>query len=249
MTDTRVVSNKVVEVRIGIDSAIADILAPTAPELNAMLSANEAMRWDQFDLNVQASSMGEDPTLADAAGSQIRELLQFGGTASFLQKHQGDTTSIAARIHDLTIKPHTKLVVAIRGLVKIGTAATAGEVWNVFRVTTDAETRERGDSGYSYRVNFRPRGDAGINVIVPSASPTAVAITVPATATVGTPISCTALYEGNDITVGAKWESTDENVLEVLPHGWAIPKTAGSASITATYPGSAAGVATEVTVS
>lgn len=250
MVDTRVISNKAVEVRIGIDTAVVNAEAPTIAELNALLPINEVVRWDSFDLNVQASQMDEDPTLADEAGAQMRSLLQFGGTISLLNAKPGDT-GIAKQAKDLLIKPHTKLVVAIRGMLPIGTAAAAGQVWNVYRVTTDAESHARADTGYSYSVNLRPRGSAGINAIVPSASPTAVVVTPQggATATVGTPKSFKAAYEGVDITVGAQYLSSNPGVLEILPHGWGIPKAAGTAEITATYPGSAAGTPVEITVS
>ncbi|QIK61799.1 hypothetical protein G7068_16160 [Leucobacter viscericola] len=250
MTDTRVTSNKNVEVRLGVETAIANIDAATEAEINALVPARAAMRWDQFDLNVQASSMDEDPTLEDEAGAQMRALLQFGGTASFLTPKPGDT-GIIKQIHDLVIVPHSKLVVAIRGVLPISTPAEAGQVWNLYRVITDAETHERADTGYSFKVNFRPLGQAGINAIVPSSPATSVTLTPVggSTATIGKPLCLNALYEGNDITVGAQYTSSDDAVLEPLPHGWAIPKTAGTASITATYPGSAPGTPLSITVS
>lgn len=250
MPDTRIVSNKVVEVRVGVDSAIADVTAPKITELNALVTLNEVIRWDSFGLNVQASSMESDPVLTDMANAQVRALLQFGGTLSLLEPKPGDA-GVAAQAKNLLIKPHTKLVVAIRGMVPIGTAASAGQVWNVYRVVTDAENYSRADTGYSYSVNLRPRGDAGINAIVPAATAGAVTITPVggATATVGAPKSFKAVYQGVDVTVGAKWASSDSTKLEILPHGWAIPKAAGSASISATYPGSAAGTPVSITVS
>lgn len=248
MADTRVLSNNFVEVRIGTENAIANIEAPTAGELSALLSAREVMRWDQFDLNVQASNMDEDPTLDDEAGTQIRSLLKFGGTASFLTPKPTDT-GIAKQIRDLVIVPHTKLVIAIRGVLPKSTAPAAGQVWNVYKVVADAQSHGRSDTGYSYSVNFRPLGVAGINAIVPSSVATAVALTPASTSlTIGQPKPMKAVYEGIDVTVGAKYTSTAANVVEVTPNGWLIPKIAGTADITATYPGSAAGTPVSITV-
>ena len=102
--DTRVTSNKFVEVRIGPDSAVANVNAPNISELNSLLVVNDDMRWDGFDLNVQASSMEEDPTLSDEAGAQMRSLLQFGGTASFLVPTPDDTGTRKA-VRDMVIVP------------------------------------------------------------------------------------------------------------------------------------------------
>lgn len=248
MADTRVISNLAVEVRIGLDSAIADVTKPSIAELNGLLAVHNDMRWDQFDLNVQASNMEEDPTLGDEAGAQMRSLLQFGGTMSFLVPKPGDSGS-RTQVRDLVIKPHTKLVVAVRGVTPLGTPAAAGQVWNVYRVVTDAQSYARADTGYSYSVNFRPRGHAGINAIVPSAVATAVTLTPRATTlTVGQPKPVKAVYEGVDVTIGAQYTTTDASVLEYLPNGWLVPKKAGTASISATYPGSAAGTPVEITV-
>lgn len=250
MTDTRVITNSHVEVRIGTENAIANIKAPTIAELSAMVSARTAIRWDQFGLNVQASSLESDPTLDDEAGAQMRALLQFGGTMSFINPKPG-STGLRQQIKNMVIKPHTKLVIAIRGVVPKATAPGAGQVWYVFKVITDAQRHARADTGYSFSVNFRPLGEVGVNAIVPSAVATAVTVTAVggATATVGTPKSFKAVYEGVDITVGATWTSSDSSKLEILPHGWAIPKAAGSVDITATYPGSAAGTPVAITVS
>ena len=250
MTDVRVQTNNNVEVRIGTAQAIADVKAPTAAELGAMISARTAIRWDQFGLGVQTSNMESDPTLDDEAGAQMRGLLQFGGTMSFINPKPG-STGLRKQIKDLVIKPHTELVVAIRGVLPKATAPAAGQVWNVFRVITDAQRHARADTGYSYSVNFRPRGEAGVNAIVKSAVPTAVTVTPVGgdTATVGTPKCFTAAYEGNNVSIGATWISSDSTVLEILPHGWAIPLKAGTAEVTATYPGSAAGTPVEITVS
>ena len=64
---------------------------------------------------------------------------QWGGSASFLQPKISDLTSILRQAYDLLITPHVKLVVAIRDMVPIGTAAAAGQVWSVYRVITDAD--------------------------------------------------------------------------------------------------------------
>jgi hypothetical protein len=125
----------------------------------------------------------------------------------------------------------------------------AGQVFNAYHVITDANAELRGDKNRYYTIDFKPKGKVGVNRIVPSPIPTAVALTGPATVAAGASIQIRAAYEGNDITVGAVYVSSDETKAVVTPHGKVIGVAAGSATITATYPGSAAGVAKAITVS
>ena len=249
--DSRILSNRYVSVFLGVETAISNFEAPALAQLRALVPANEAIRWDQYDLNIQASNMESDPTLADAAGAQIRGLMQFGGTISFLEPRPGDT-SVLKQVQDLVSKKHARLVVAVRVGLPVATPLEAGQVINVYHVAADAQTQERGETGYSYRANFRPLGDVGPNAIIPSATAKPVVLTkaLPSgsSISVGDVVNLKAAYEGRDITVGATYQSSDKSVIDFGAHGWGVAKKNGTVSVTATYPGSAAGTALELTV-
>ena len=122
-------------------------------------------------------------------------------------------------------------------------------MFNDYHVITDANNEQRGNKNRYYSINFRQKGGVGVNRIVPSAVATAVTIAGGSTVTVGASIQLKATYEGNDITVGANWVSSDETKAVVTPHGRVIGIAAGPVNISATYPGSAAGTPKSITVS
>lgn len=250
MVDKRVLSNKRVAVRIGPDTAIADYQNPQLDEILSLTNVSGAIRWDGFDLNVEASSQGDDRTLEDEAGSQIRLFTQFGGSISFLTPKDNDTSSVVRVTRELVKTPHTKLAVAVRELILNSVGVVVGQVWNVYRVITDANRHARAETGYSYAINFRPQDDVGINRIIPPATPVAVTLTAVGSTSgpVGTPGFVRAAYLGNNITIGAEYVSSDPDVVEIAPNGAYIRKATGSADITATYPGSLPSTALEITV-
>ena len=64
---------------------------------------------------------------------------------------------------------------------------------------------------------------------------------------VGAPKVVKVSYQGRNITIGAKYASSNEAVVKVR-HGILIPVAAGSATLTVSYPGAAALTPIAVTV-
>lgn len=250
MTDTRVLSNKRVTVLIGLDTAVSSFTQPTLAETQALLNVSTVVRWQNFDFNLSASSQEDDRGLGDEADAKSRSYVQFGGAITFFTPADGDTTSLAYQARQLVKNPRTKLVVAIRTIALNSVAPAAGDVWNFYHVITDANAHGRGKVSYSYSVKMVPQDDCGLNVILSPLVPVAVAITpsAPLAATVGTPFRMTAAYQGSNITTAATWVSSAPLIVSVSKHGIGIPISAGTASITATYPGSAAGTPRVITV-
>lgn len=247
MASTKIASNKNTLFSVGPKTAVPDVLDPTLAQLNATTNVSEAVKWDGYDFNIEASDQDEDRALTDAAGAATRGYENFGGSVAFFTPPPG-ANGIYRDARNIVATPHTELVAVQRDGYAASAPFATGQVVNVYHVITDAKAEERGDKNRYYTIDFKPKGFVGVNRIIPSAVPTAVTITGTASAEVGESTQLHAAYEGNDITVGAQWRSSDESVAVVTPHGIVIGISNGTADITATYPGSAAGDATEVTI-
>jgi len=254
MTDIRLLGNQHVTVAVAPDNGIASwIDGPTVDEADAALNASGGINWDSFDFNVQASDSQDDRTLTDGAGAKSRGLPKFGGNIEVVIPRPDDTSSIYRETYNVFKGDRAKLATIVRVGPLNSTTFAAGDVVNAYHVLRDADDLRRADSNtpsYASKVNLLPQNDIIVNAILPSASPTAVTVTRVGSGnlTVGTPDFLKATYEGNNVTVGAKYVSSDETVVIVTPHGCVLPQAAGTATITATYPGSAAGTPLSVTV-
>lgn len=251
MTDVRVISNQRVKVAIGPDTGIANYLAPTLAEVEALLDVSGAINWDNFDFNISASDSEDDRTLTDGAGAKSRSFSQFGGNIEFVWPTDDDTGSIYKQAYDLLKAQRQYVAVVVRTVLLNSQGFAVGNKVNAYRCITDATSLVRGKASYAYTINFVPQDDIGVNAIIPSVVPNPVTVTPagPDAVTVGVPKFLKATYEGNNVTVGAIYTSSDESVLIVTPHGIEIPIAPGTASVNVTYPGSAAGTPRVVTVS
>ena len=248
MTQTKIGSNQNTLFALGPIVSVANVLEPKLSELQALTNVSEAVKWDGYDFGVEASEQDEDRALTDAAGASSRGYENFGGSVAFYEPVPEDTSSIYRDARNLVSQPHTELAALQRDGHPASLPLAAGQVVNTYHTITDANSRERGDKNRYHTVNFRPKGFVGVNRIIPSSPATAVSISGGASVAVDKAIQLKATYEGNNITVGANWVSSDESVAVVTRHGIVIGISAGEAEITATYPGSAAGSAHEVTV-
>jgi hypothetical protein len=242
MPDTRVLSNQNVTVLLGPDTAISDWNAPTLEELQSLLGISAALKFSGLKLNLKASSSGNSVSLTDAAGSETRTWDEFGGEVEAFTPQPTDQTSILRQTRNMIATPRTMLAAAIRTVVPNSQPIAPGDELNVYHVMTDQNMNNRSDTDYSYTINMLPQSDCGVNVIVPSSPATAVALTPSSTlsGTVGQIGYITALYEGVNVTIGAQYVSSNPAVATVDPHGIVQYLSAGTADITATYPGSAA---------
>lgn len=252
MTNTKIISNQHIQVRIGPDTEIDDWDAPTLADITALEDVSAAINWDGFDFNIEASEQADDRTLTDAAGAQSRQYDQFGGAISFVRPRPDDTTSAYAIARDIVATPRTNLAIAIRTVLPATTAPAAGQTWNVYRVETDAKSEGRGDVSHFYTVNFAARDDLVVEYVVPSASPGTVTLTPSAAITdaeVGDIGFITASVEGRNITIGGTWVSSDPDIVEVTQHGaWIAKAVGGPVSITCDYKSNTVSTAKAITV-
>lgn len=250
MTATKIVSNKNVGVFIGPATAIADITAPTLAELNTLVNVSDAIQWNQFTFNVQASKTDTDRELTAGVDAASRGYDAFNGNMNFYTPTPLDTSSIYRVAKNLVAVPHTELAVVIRSGVSASAAWAAGQVFNSYHVITDANKQNRGPKDRYYTINFLEKGFCGINRIVPSATANAVTVTPGTlTVTVGHALQMKSVYEGNDVTIGATYTVSDETKAVVTKHGIIIGIAAGTPTVTVSYPGSAAGTPETITVS
>lgn len=248
----RDLSNKRVTVWMGLSNAVADIYKPTILEISNMKNASEAIRWDGFDFGAQEAESIDDRSLADDAGATIAGFLQFGGAIPFFGPKRVDTSSILRQMYSMLKTPRQEFVIVERvGFKDVSEPIAAGDNVNVYRVMGDSFTWDtEGDGGYAYLIGFLPRGDTAPWTIVPDTTPAPVAIVGGATAalTVGGVALRGATYLGNNIARRATWLSSNQQVATV-EGGIIVGKSAGTANITASFPGSAISTAIAVTVS
>lgn len=250
----RDLANRRVTVWLGAANAIANLAAPAITEINAMLMVSAAIRWDGFDFGAQESDQVDDRSLDDDAGAVLRGFAQFGGAIPFFMPKKTDTSSILRTTFNLVKTPRTELLVVERvGFKSTNQVAAAGDIVNVYRILTDGFNPDtEGDGGYAYIVNFLPKGDIYPWTTVPAAAPASITLVGGATLALtaaGTAVGLRgATYQGFDLTSRATWVSSAPNIATVDSHGIIQAKAAGSASITATYPGATASTACTVTV-
>lgn len=248
MPATRIASNKNTALFIAPKSAVPDIKNATLAQLLTLTNVSSATKWDGYDFGVEASEQDEDRVLTDSATAATRGYENFGGPIAFFTPVPTDNGSVERQARNLVSTPHTELVIVTRDGYPASTPFAAGQVVNVYHVITDANAHQRGDKNRYYTIDFKAKGALSVNHIIPASTAGAVAITGPATVGEGESIQLKAVYQGNDITVGANWVVDDPSVAEVTRHGLVIGVAAGDVSITATYPGSAAGTAKAVEV-
>jgi hypothetical protein len=251
MTATRVLSNQRITVLLGPETAIADYTQPKLSEILSLTNVSEAIRWSGFDFNIQASTSETDVSLTDAAGSKSRGYTQFGGHIAFFTPKPTDTSSILRVARNIVKTPRTRLAVAIRTITLNSAGAAVGDEWNVFRTITDTNAHERGKVSYAYSIEFKAQDDNGINRVLTAATPSPVLLTPSSTlaVSVGSVQFVTAAFEGVNVTKGATYASSAPAVATVDKNGIITGVSAGTANITATYPGSAPSTALDVTVS
>lgn len=249
MVAKKINSNKNTGLWIGPKSAVPNVLLPDLAQLQTLTNVSESTKWDGYDFGLEPSEQDEDRALTDASGASTRGYENFGGGIAFYMPRPSDASSIYRTTRNLVAVPHTELVIVQRDGYPASTPFAPGQVINVYHVITDANAHQRGDKNRYYTIDFKPKGFVGVNRIIPSPTPTAVAVTGDVAVGVGEAVQLNAVYEGRDITIGADWITSDESKAVVTKHGWVIGAGAGTVDITATYPGSAAGTPTEVTVS
>jgi len=246
----KVLSNQRVTVLAGLASSITNWSNIPLSELAALKNVSGAVNWDSFDINLQASDQNDDRTLTDGAGAQSRGYTNFGGTIELVNPAVTDLAGVYREAYNIFSTQRVELVVALRYGPSNATAPAAGDEWFIYHVITDAVAFGQGDVSKYYKVTLVARDDVLPAYIVPSASPTAIALTaLAATAAVGELVLVSAAYKGWDVTKAVEYEVSDATLLQEVHPGIFLAVAAGAPTITAKYPGATSATPLPITVS
>jgi hypothetical protein len=113
MTDVKVPSSGNIRVWWGTTSAFADYKNPTAAEINACLDISDAVSWNDFDFNLEASNQLEDPAITALGKTFDRGYANWGGSISFYYPNSFDDASSKYSLVYDTLDAH----LALRGLL------------------------------------------------------------------------------------------------------------------------------------
>jgi len=247
MADTKLPASGNIRIWFGLENSIANYLAPTATEINAMVDISDAVSWNDFNHMLQASNVLDDPAITALGKVQTVGAAQFGGQMSFYYPRSfTDTSNKYQVVYDLLDQPRTKgyMVVRIDG-TESSTSAAAGDLVHVFKVMTDSYAESIvGEEAFRYTINFQPQGQLAVRVPVKGA--TAFATTVLYQGAVVTTLAATVAtqyykLEGKVdtrfMTNELNWTSSNVAKATVSNTGLVKAIASGSATITATYPG------------
>ena len=248
MTDIKLPASGNIRMWFGLENSLANYLAPTATEINAMLDISDAISWNDFGFGMSASNTINDPAITAIGKASNLGAMQFGGAISFYYPQSfTDTSNKYQVVYDAFDQTRTKgyIVMRVDG-TQSTTAAVAADTVFVFKVMNDAFTEVIvGEEAFRYTVKFLPQGVVAPRAIVKSASALATLVwakgvltpTLAASLAVKT-YKLDAKVDGRWRSNGVTWSSSDTTKVTVSRSGVAtVLASTGSVTITATYAG------------
>lgn len=243
-------SNRNVTVWLGPTGSIANLGAPTAAELNAMVNASVSISWNDYDFGLQASETASDPSLADDSSYEDFAQSNFGGGISFYYpRDYDDNSNNHSLVYDLTDIPWTALDVAVRvdGAVATTVPAANGDFVSTFAVMTDGEQNTMTVTEAIRRtVAMLQQGDFAHYTVVGPHAITATPATV--SGAVGAAARIVGRIGGRDVTNSLEWRTDDAAVVDVSPGGVYRLIGVGTAQIEARDPHTGTTATVAVTV-
>jgi hypothetical protein len=248
MPDTKITSNGNVQIWAVPVSGIANINAPTAAEINAGVSLDNAVAWEgtTFPAN-DASNDVDDRSIMDAGNATSRGYAQFAATLSLFRPQPGDTTSEYGVAWTFLKTPRVPVILVVRtlqGTAGTHTVAAAGQWVNLYQFISDTvNDNTEGEDSYKYIVNFSPQGNLAINTQVknasaPTVSPASLSVTAAAGVNHSKPLR--AVLGGNRATNVVTWTSADPTKATVSKNGVVTGVASGSTTVTANHPSASA---------
>ena len=237
MTDIKVPSSGNIRVWWALSNAFSDYENPTAAEINASLDISNAVSWNDFDFNLEASNQLEDPAITSLGKVIDRGYTNWGGSISlYYPRAFDDSTSEYSDVYDALDAPRTTgfLVLRVDGEESSALAAN-GDLVHVLKVTTDGYAESiTGEEAFRYTVTFLPQGDYAVRTVVGAGAVVVTPGTLASNA--GDVDVATATWGGRNYTNGVTWSSSDATKATVSSAGIITSVAAGTATITATSP-------------
>lgn len=249
MTDVKLPASGNIRVWFGLENSLANYLAPTATEINAMLDISDAVSWNDFGFGLQASNTIDDPAITALGKVSDLGAAQFGGTMSFYYpKSFTDTSNKYQVVYDALDVPRTKgyIVMRVDG-TQSTTSATAADIVYVFKIMTDGFAESiTGEEAFRYTITFLPQGLLAARTVVKGAGAQVTLVwhkgaltpTLAASLAIKN-YKLSAKVDGRWYGYGVAWSSSDTTKVTVSRTGviTVLASTGGPVTITATYPG------------
>lgn len=234
-------SNPNVRVDYYPTTGFANFASPTVAELNAGQNLSPAISWNNFSFKRSASTTTSDPSLADTAEVKDRGIVNFGGAVSFyFPGPQSNAADVYTQVFALFNQPRVFgfLVVRIDGAKPTTQAYAAGDIVSVYSVESDSQINAiTGEAAFTWAVNFLGQGAAAMDTVAKAT--TNAVVVAPATVSLvhGTGKQrLSATVNTRTYTNGVTWSSSAPAIATVSDAGVVTALTAGSATITATFP-------------
>lgn len=242
-----------ITVSVGPANAVADVNAPTAAELNAMQNIAHALSWQDWDFGIQASETVNEPSFADVSNYTDFGAAQYGGSMSmFYAGKYDDASNELSLAYDLTDKPHTMLLIAVRvdGDKKNSTPFADGDYVHVFLAMTDSETNSlQGADALRRTVGLLQQSVFAVYTVVGSKA----ALPVPSSTTVavaaGESVRLPVTILGREFTNACEFRTSDVTKVRTGRGGVITGAAAGTADVTITNPYTGTQATVAVTVS
>lgn len=233
---------------------------PTVAELNAGIRLEDATKWDNFEVGVQASGTGSNPPISAKANVASRTESNYGGTLSIgYPGTYDDNGNDASAIYDLldgAVDGYVSgwFVKSIDGEIGDPSQPAAnfsfgnGDLITVMKLhTQNWEDMTEGDDPFYWTQNWLRNGFLAVNTVASTGTPV-LNVTGDNAISVGETVLLEAEVNGRNWRTGARWISSDPAVARVV-NGVLTGVSAGSATITASLPNSTVTDTLSVTVS
>lgn len=244
-------SDQRITVALGPANAVANVGAPTAAELNAMQPVGHALSWQDWDFGIQASETVNEPSFADVSNYTDFGAAAYGGSISmFYPANYDDPTNELSLAFDLTDKPHSLLLIAIRidGDKKNSTPFANGDFVHVFLVMTDGEANSlTGADALRRTVTLLQQSVFAVYTIVGAGAAKPV-VAAPATIAVGASVRTPVTVLGRDVTNNMEFTTSNHLVATAGRGGILTGVSNGTASVIVRNPDTDQTATFEVTV-
>ena len=255
MADTKFMANKRLTLAVGLVGANPFVTpsAPTVTEMNALKNVSAAARINGYTFGLQASAKTTDRSFADDPAAENRGFNAFGGDVPFyLPTNFADTSDLLQQVFTLVKSQGVGLWVATR-LGAVNTAPfAAGDFVNVYKVLTDGFQNEiAGNQGGVSMIVFLPQGEVyPLASVAPATAVPLVLSGFPTAASIGKPLWGVVTYQGVNVTADCSYLSSDTSKLIASgDESVFLAVAAGSATITASFPGATSTVSPAITIS